>query len=82
MKVEQLSKPVLAVAVAHFKPIYAQTHRAADCIDEHVHGGICVPDDFGPVDSKEVVRLLTEALCAARALDNLLAGNPAPRRGE
>lgn len=82
MTIEQLPKAAIGPAVDRFKKAYAQAHRAAEQLSEHVHGGVCVPDEFGSDDAKEVVRLLTEALCSARALDNLLAGNPPPKKGE
>lgn len=60
-----------------FDIAYAQTNRAAEVTEQ-------MATDGGNMQakSKELVRLLTEALCAARELDNRLAGNPAPKRGD
>jgi hypothetical protein len=55
---------------------YAQTNRAADLCN--ALAGTANPTT---AETKEWVRLLTEALCAARELDNRVAGNPPPKIG-
>ena len=78
MNIGELNLPARWATVPHFKTTYAQTNRAADLLAKHA------PDaaEFSCADAKELCRLLSEALCAARAVDNILAGNPVPKRGD
>ena len=78
MSVSALPLPVRWATVPHFKTAYAQTNRAADLLAKHAG----IPDHFRNSDAKELCRLLTEALCSARALENVLSGNPPPKRGD
>lgn len=79
MQLAQLNLPARLVAREHFVTAYASTHRAADALADNAEDAL--PDLTGE-DMKAITRQLTEALCAARALENLLVGNPLPRRGE
>lgn len=82
MEIAQLNLPARYTAQTHFKTCYAAAQFAADQLAKLADDEGRVREQMGVEDTKKLLRLLTEAGCAARALDNLLAGNPAPRRGE
>ena len=70
MTIGKLDLPTRWAAVPHFKTAYAQTNRAADLLARHTPPE--APDGLSRDESRELVRLLAEALEAARELDNLL----------
>jgi len=60
---------------------YASTHLAADdlsalWVEQAAHNSIDLPD------VREVLVHLRQATAAVQSLENLLAGNPEPKRGE
>ena len=78
MKIGELNLPARFAAGPHFKTTYAQTQRAAELLIQQ--GTQQFPDDLTLDQVNELLRLQTEAICATRALKNILTGNPAPRR--
>jgi hypothetical protein len=82
MEVAQLELPARYAAGTHFKVAYGAAHYAGDQLNKMTTGDGPLRQDVTREDSKLLVRTLSEALCAARAMDNLLAGNLPPRRGE
>lgn len=82
MTIQELNLPARYAAGLHFRTAYSAAHVAADRLERMADDNGRLRDDAGTEQTKETIRLLTEALCAARELDNLLAGNPPPKRGE
>lgn len=80
MNIGQLNLPARYAAKDHFKIAYAQTQRAAELLIQGA--GEKFPDDLDAAKVNELMRLLTEASCATRALKSILDGNPLPRRGD
>jgi hypothetical protein len=82
MEVAQLSLPAHYAAGTHFKTAYGAAHYAAEELARlATQDGTLLPATNRD-NTRSLVRSLQEALCAAREMDNLLAGNQPPRRGE
>lgn len=82
MQIAQLNLPARYSAGTHFKTAYSAAHLAADRIAGMTDDNGCLRLDVSHEDVRGAVNNLSAALCAARDLDNLLAGNPPPKRGE
>lgn len=82
MQVAELNLPARFAAATHFSKAYGAAHTAADKLTRITTDDGKLKPDTTREDSRAVVKSLQEALCAARALDNILAGNPPPRRGD
>ena len=82
MQVIELNLPARYAAGTHFRTCYGAAHYAADNLGRLIDAEGRIKPETSREDTRRLVTLLTESLCAARALDNLLAGNPPPRRGE
>lgn len=82
MSVLELNLPARFAAGTQFKKVYGATHFAADQLQHLATEDGRLKDNAGSTDTKMLLVSLQEALCAARELDNILAGNPLPRRGE
>ncbi|HSV73194.1 MAG TPA: hypothetical protein VLH79_05490 [Chthonomonadales bacterium] len=78
----ELPLPRRLVAGDHFHAACEATHHAADILQRGCNMSGRMRADLPRADTQRLVDSLTQALCAARALDNLLAGNPPPKRGE
>jgi hypothetical protein len=74
--------PAKYSAVTHFKAVYCAAHMATERLTKLADDSGALRPRVNADDTKKLLRELQEATCAARALDNLLAGNPPPRRGE
>ena len=82
MQVQQLNLQSKIHAGQHFRDAYGAAHHAADVLARQADDDGRVKPDMDLETSKRLVSSLTTALCAARALESLLAGNQPPRRGE
>lgn len=82
MKITQLAPPARYALGTHFKAGYQAAHFAADQLAKMADANGTLQPTVQREQSQKLVRTLQEALCAARELDNILAGNPPPRRGE
>jgi hypothetical protein len=82
MQVAQLSLPARYSAGTHFKTAYGAAHHAADQVASLTDDNGCLRTDASHDQVRAFVNSLSRALSAARELDNLLAGNQPPRRGE
>jgi hypothetical protein len=82
MEISQLTLPARYAAGTHFKTAYGAAHAAADSLHKLADFDGRIRTDAGKDEVRRVMTSLSEALCAARELDNLLAGNQPPRRGE
>ena len=82
MEIAQLNLPARYTAQTHFKTCYAAAQFAADELTKLADEGGRVRAQVSTDDTQKLLRLLREANSAATALNSLLAGNPAPKRGE
>jgi hypothetical protein len=82
MEVSELSLPACYAASTHFKTVYGSTHFAADQLEKLATSEGRLRQTVSRDETRALVVLLQESLCAAREMDNLLAGNQPPRRGE
>ena len=82
MQVIELNLPARFAACDKFKRCYGTAHHAGDLLQRMTTEDGRLRDNVDSADTKLVLSALTEAVCAARELDNILADNPPPRRGE
>lgn len=81
MQLAQLNLPARMTARDHFATVYAAAHTAADRITKFTDDLGQPRPDLDHEAMRRIVNNLSQALCAARELDNLLAGNQPPKRG-
>ena len=82
MQVAELNLPARFAAATHFSKAYGAAHTAADKLTRITTDDGKLKQDTTRADVKIVVQALQESLSAARALDNLLAGNQPPKIGD
>lgn len=81
MTIGQLNLPARYAAGEHFKKSYGAAHFATDRLDRMTDAEGRIKPGTNHEDTKQLCKVLSESLCAARALDNILAGNPPPKIG-
>jgi hypothetical protein len=82
MEVAQLNLPARYAAGTHFKTACGAAHYAAEELVKMATADGTLAPATNRDGTRSLLRSLQEALCAARELDNLLAGNQPPRRGD
>lgn len=82
MEVSELNLPAKFAAKEHFNKCYGAAHTAADNLTRITTPDGKLHENASRENSRGIVKALSEALCAARALDNILAGNPPPKNGD
>jgi len=82
MEVAQLNLPARYSAGTHFKAAYGAAHTAAERLEALSDPNGQLQLTANREQTRALVKLCREQLCAAQALDNLLAGSQPPKRGE